>query len=244
MCYGIGMSLLFSISGFTTSFYLKLNNASFHFYFPIAYFSLMELFQAIQYLSVANSLHSLNTVFTIASYIHICFQPIFFNMFQYGYSNNNANIYYRIVYPLCFLGGLGMLMKMRDISTVYDNLYEYFLDYHSITGCNCNNYVDFFESNKTLAFIDSADNHIGWEVNLHKPTYCTYGMNLHFFLTFILPTVVERTVTMPTVLYFIGATGSFFLSKNLHVVPAIWCLIHIPIMILGVVRNISKTKVE
>jgi hypothetical protein len=122
MCYGITLSLLFAVSGLLTSFYLKRNKSKFSFYFPIMYFSLMEIFQAIQYISLIFNFYTLNVFTTIISYIHICFQPIFFNMFQYGYINKNRKIYYNVVYPLCLVGGLGMLLRLRNINTFYDKI--------------------------------------------------------------------------------------------------------------------------
>ena len=170
---------------------------------------------------------------TMLSYIHICFQPLFFNMFQAGYKNENDKTYIQIVYPLCLLGGIGMLMRLKEISSLYDYLYKYFLNMHTIDTCSCNNYVDYFESNRTLAFI-GAENHVGWEICLFKPIYLSYGLNLHGFLTFYLPIAVEKRITLPTLIYFGGLVRSFLLSNNLHVQPAIWSLIHIPISILGI----------
>ena len=233
MCFGIEMSILFAISGLSSSYFLKRRGLAFSFYFPIAYFSIMEIFQSIQYYSISHNLHKLNVFVTMLSYIHICFQPLFFNMFQAGYKNDSDKTYIQIVYPLCILGGLGMLLRLKHFSSLYDHLYEYFLNMHTIDTCSCTNYVDYFESNRTLAFI-GAENHVGWEINLFKPIYLTYGLNLHGFLTFYLPIAVEKRITLPTLIYFVGMIFSSFLSNNLHVQPAIWCLIHIPISILGI----------
>ena len=239
MCYDPVMSLFFATGGFITSYWLKLKRATPYLYMPVVYFSIMEIFQTIQYFSITYELYTLNKHVTTLSYIHICFQPIFFNMFQYGYSNKYTNTYHFVVYPLCFIGGLGMIMRLRNINIFYDNFYEYWLNKHIINGCYCDNYVDYFESTRTIAFIGKED-HVGWEVNLHKPLYVSYGMNIHWFLTFMLPTVVERTITIPTILYLVGLFTSHVLSDNLHVQPALWCLIHIPLMILAIYNNYNK----
>jgi hypothetical protein len=144
MCFGIEMSILFAISGLSSSYFLKRRGLAFSFYFPIAYFSIMEIFQSIQYYSISHNLHKLNVFITMLSYIHICFQPLFFNMFQAGYKNDSEKTYIQIVYPLCLLGGIGMLMRPKEISSLYDYLYKYFLNMHTIDTCSCNNYVDYF----------------------------------------------------------------------------------------------------
>lgn len=242
MCYGIIMSSLVALSGFITSYYLKITNATPYLYLPIGYLAIMETFQSIQYFSVTYDLYTLNTYITTISYIHICFQPLFMNMFQFGYNNKHVHIYQLVVYPLCFMGGLGMLMRLRNINVLYDKIFDYWSNKHiADSNCHCNRYVDYFESDRTIAFIGS-ENHIGWNINLHKPTYTTYGMNIHCFLMFILPTVVEKMITIPTIVCFLGALASQYLSDTLNVQPALWCLIHTPLMMLAIYINYRKNK--
>ena len=186
MCFGIEMSVVFAVSGLVISCFLKTSGMRFALYFPIAYFLIMEIFQSIQYYSISHNLHNLNVFITLLSYIHICFQPLFLNMFQYGYKNHDDKTYVKVVYPLCILGSLSMLTRLKNISSTHGHLYTFFLNKHTIPTCSCNNYVDYFESNQTLAFIGD-DHDVGWEINLFKPTYLSYVLNLHGFLTFYLP---------------------------------------------------------
>ena len=157
MCFGIEMSAIFAVSGLFSNYFLKTRGMKFSFYFPIAYFSIMEIFQSIQYFSIRHNLYDLNVLTTMLSYIHICFQPLFFNMFQCGYKNDNERTYTNIVYPLCILGGLGMLLRLKHFSSLYDHLYEYFLNMHTIDTCSCNNYGDYFESKSDFSIYRSRE---------------------------------------------------------------------------------------
>jgi hypothetical protein len=193
----------------------------------------MELLQAVQYISIDNNMETLNYLTTIVSYIHICFQPVFLNLFQEAFSKNKTQIYKQVVYPLCLIGGIGMLLRLKSVNNVYDNLYNKILINYQNSTCLCSNHFDHFESDYTLAFLDDISKHIGWNISLHKITYLSYGLNIHGFLTFVLPFVIERTITIPTSVYIFGISAGIYYSNNIHVQPAIWCFVHIPLMIVS-----------
>lgn len=210
---------------------------------PLAYFSIMELFQASQYMAIYSELFTLNHVTTMLSYIHICFQPLFLNIFQTAYSNTNAHYYHRIVYPLCIIAGFGMLLRLKGYNYYYDELYKKSLQIYTNETCLCTNYFDHFESNYTLAFIDNISHHVGWNISLYKPTYFTYSLNMHGFLTFVLPFVIERSITVPTAIYIIGIIIGTYSSSNINVQPAMWCYVHVPLMIASLCYYwYNKTK--
>jgi hypothetical protein len=84
MCFSENISLLLGIFGFLSSFYFYKNiYAS----IGIGYFALMEIIQYFQY-KVINKCNNKYKFLTNLGYIHICFQPLFFNLWLFAFTKN------------------------------------------------------------------------------------------------------------------------------------------------------------
>lgn len=81
MCWTAAASLALGAGGLGTAALLHKNGEKPGFTIPLAYFSVMELLQFMSYMSIDECALTANTTFTILSYLHIAFQPIFVNMF-------------------------------------------------------------------------------------------------------------------------------------------------------------------
>lgn len=81
MCWTGPYSAAFAAAGFTGAAWARKKGHEPFRWMPLAYFSVMETLQAFTYIYVGECGHPANKTLTILSYLHICFQPFFVNMF-------------------------------------------------------------------------------------------------------------------------------------------------------------------
>jgi hypothetical protein len=209
------MSLLFAIVGLGTSYVCRANQ---DIKFGLAYFSVMELFQSGQYLSIEMNWYDANTFLTVLSYIHICFQPIAFWMLNIGYTHKEEThrTFVKYIRPLQIAAGIGMLMRLNFLP-FYEIGYE--------ENRNCLAYPTLFEWSETEAFL-APSGHVAWNISLRSLTgsYILSGMHSHFFWSLVAPIVVERTVTVPVAVYWFGAITARLLSTHMNEAAPLWCL--------------------
>ncbi len=80
MCWNAPVSLALGAAGMTVAGVSAARGGSKDIAIPLAYFSLMELLQFASYGSIDQCALASNTALTTLSYVHVAFQPIFFNM--------------------------------------------------------------------------------------------------------------------------------------------------------------------
>lgn len=204
MCFTQPMSLLFAVLGLSASAYLykKYTYAS----ISIGYFALMELLQYFQFFYIDKCNNYYNKLLTIIGYIHICFQPIFVNLwfFQFVKKPNYSFIYLSLAAAL--------LLLSRLIVTNDKHL--------------CDNTNEPLCGKKTCTF--SGKKHLAWNIRLRAPGqyWFTPSIGLHFFMwvipvltLFEIKPLIALLLTLP---YF-----AIFITNNIHEQPAIWCFFSI-----------------
>lgn len=200
MCFSQNMSLSVGIFGILSSIYfLKLNIYA---AIGIFYFSLMEIIQYFQYKVIDQCDNKYNKLLTKIGYIHICFQPLFINIWLFAFIKK-PNVLFLY---MCFLAGL--LLASRIIGVGDEELCD--TNHEPLCGP------------KTCAF--SGEKHIAWNLRLRAPgkNWITPSIGLHFFM-WAIPVIVILQLKPLLALLLTGPYLGFLLTTNIHEMPAIWC---------------------
>ena len=209
MCFSENISLAIGLIGILSSIYFF--NRNIYASIGIGYFSLMEIIQFFQYKVINQCNNKYNIFLTILGYIHICFQPLFFNIWLFAFTKKRN---FTFLY-LSFFAGLLLLSR---IISVKDN-----------EICDTNN--EPLCGKNTCAF--SGERHIAWNIRLRAPgkNWITPSLGLHFFMWAIpVLTIIELKPFLALLLT--GPYLGIFLTNNIHERPAIWCYTVIAQMLL------------
>ena len=87
MCFSENISLSIGITGLLSSFYFYFYKKNIYASVGIGYFALMEILQFFQYKVINQCNNDYNKFLTNIGYIHICFQPLFFNIWLFAFTN-------------------------------------------------------------------------------------------------------------------------------------------------------------
>jgi len=214
MCFSENVSLAIGITGILSSIYFYKKNI--YASIGIGYFAIMELLQFLQYRVIDQCNNDYNRFLTIIGYIHICFQPLFFNIWLFAFIiKPNVLFLY-----MTFIAGLLLLSRVFFVK-------DYELcdtDNEPICGKN------------TCSF--SGKRHIAWNVRLRAPgKYAftpSFGLYMFVFcvpalLTFQLKPILAMLLCTPYIPYILN--GGIW--NNIHEHPAIWCYTVIGQMLLA-----------
>ena len=209
MCFSENMSLAIGTIGILSSVYFY--NKNIYASIGIGYFALMEIIQFFQYRVLNQCNNNYNKFLTILGYIHICFQPLFVNIWLFAFTIKPNFIF---LYMSFFAG----LLLASRLFFVKDN-----------ELCDSNN--EPLCGKQTCAI--SGEKHIAWNIRLRAPGkyWFTPSIGLHFFM-WVIPalTILQMKPIMAVLLT--GPYLGFLLSNNIHEQPAIWCYTSIFQMII------------
>ena len=200
MCFSENISLTIGIIGILSSVYLYKKNI--YASIGIGYFAIMEIIQFFQYKVINQCKNETNIWLTNLGYIHICFQPLFFNLWLFAFIKHPNFIF---IY-MCFFAGL--LLASR-IFLVQDN-----------ELCDSNN--EPLCGEQTCA--RSGTLHIAWNIRLRAAGkyWFTPSIGLHFFM-WVIPVFTIGQIKPILAMLITGPYLGFLLSNNIHEQPAIWC---------------------
>jgi hypothetical protein len=122
----------------------------------------MEIIQYFQYKVIDQCNNKINRYLTILGYIHICFQPLFFNLWLFAFTVKPIVQY---LY-MSFFGGLMLASRLFYVKN--NELCD--ASYEPLCG------------KRTCSV--SGERHIAWNVRLRAPDWVTPSISLHFFLWF------------------------------------------------------------
>ena len=200
MCFSENISLAFGLTGLISTAYFYSKN--FYAAIGIFYFSLMEILQYFQYKVINQCNNNYNKFLTKLGYLHICFQPLFFNLWLFAFTKkpNFAFIY------MSFFAAL--LLASRLLFVNDDEL------------CDGNN--EPLCGKTTCAF--SGKKHIAWNIRLRAPGkyYFTPSIALHFFM-WLAPVLTLAQIKPLIAVLLTGPYMGFLATNNIHEQPAIWC---------------------
>lgn len=208
MCFSENMSLAIGLTGLSAGIYFF--NKNVYAGIGIFYFGLMEILQHFQYKVINQCDNQYNKFLTYLGYIHICFQPLFFNIWLFAFTDKpNFNFLY-----LSFFAGL--LLMSRIFFVKDDEL--------------CDGKNEPLCGKRTCAF--SGNRHIAWNVRLRAPgkKWFTPSIGLHFFM-WVIP-VLTMLQIKPILAMILTGPYLGILTSNIHEQPAIWCYTAIGQMLL------------
>ena len=126
MCFSEENSLFLFILGLVSTYYIKNKYNNFNLWFPLLYFTFMELLQYIGYISLRKNNKILNKIGSYLSYFYICFQPLIFNLFISNFIPKSNLPKMNLIYKLCLVEDyfyyLEYFLMIRKIYYVISNM--------------------------------------------------------------------------------------------------------------------------
>jgi len=200
MCFSQPMSLAIGLGGLLLgAYYYTINKYA---GIGIMYFALMEIIQFFQYSVIDKCDDPWNKFLTHIGYLHICFQPVFWNIWLFAFVQKPMWIF-------IYMSVIAGLLLWSRIFFVKDNE---LCDIRNEPLCGKN----------TCSF--TGERHVAWNVRLRAPGsyYFTPSIALHFFMLFI-PTLVTFQAKPIIAMILAGPWFGVLLTGNIHEAPAIWC---------------------
>jgi hypothetical protein len=209
MCFSENISLAIGITGILSSLYFY--NKNIYASIGIGYFALMEILQFFQYKVINQCNNDYNKFLTNIGYIHICFQPLFFNIWLFAFTNKPNFIF---LY-MSFFAGLLLVSRL------------FFVKDKEL----CDNKNEPLCGKKTCSF--SGNKHIAWNVRLRAAGkyWFTPSIGLHFFM-WVIPVLTIFQIKPFLAMLLTAPYLGFLLTNNIHEQPAIWCYTEIGQMLL------------
>ncbi|WP_373635263.1 DUF5765 domain-containing protein [Yoonia sp. SS1-5] len=223
MCWSMGASFAMSGLGVAATGYLIAKGKPAAYWLPMGYFTAMELLQAASYPVVDQCDLGSNQFVTLLGYIHIAFQPLFFNILCLAFLP--AAYAARLRWPvigLCLVSAaasLSMLYQFEAAGLCDDDrmmcarrLCTYMGEWHLAWELPFNGYGNGFADHWLLWIAE--DGFIAYQAAFFfmPMIYGAWRLAMYFYLTG--PFLVQ------------------FLTDNLDEQPAIWCLLSIAMLIL------------
>ena len=197
MCFSENISLLIGVIGILSGIYFY--NINIYAGIGIGYFALMEIIQYFQY-KVINKCN--NKYLTLLGYFHICFQPVFVNLWLFAFTTAPNFIF------IYMSGFAGLLLASRVFFVKDKEL--------------CDDINEPLCGIKTCAV--SGKRHIAWNIRLRSPGkyWFTPSIGLHFFM-WVIPALTLFELKPILALILTGPYLGFALTNNKNEQPAIWC---------------------
>jgi hypothetical protein len=200
MCFSERISLVIGLTGIASSLFIYARTNNVPASIGLLYFALMEIIQYFQYKVIDRCGNKYNRYLTILGYIHICFQPLFFNLWLFAFTVKPIVQY---LY-MSFFGGL--LLASRLFYATNKNL--------------CDPRNEPLCGKQTCAV--SGERHIAWNLRLRATDWVTPSISLHFFL-WIFPALSMFQLKPLLAVLLSGPYFGYLLTNNIHERPAIWC---------------------
>uniref|UniRef100_A0A6C0I7P1 Uncharacterized protein n=1 Tax=viral metagenome TaxID=1070528 RepID=A0A6C0I7P1_9ZZZZ len=205
MCYTQEISLSIATIGFIYALYLMKRNI--YASIGVAYFSFMELLQFIQFYYINQCNNYYNKLLTQIGYLHICFQPLFINIWLSAFTNkiNYTYIYMSIA--------AGILLASRLFYVNDDMICD--INNEPLCGINTCTYM--------------GNKHLAWNIRLRAAGsyWFTPSIGLHFFM-FVIPVLVAFKSKPIIAILLTGPFIAMYISNNIeeekNEIPTIWCL--------------------
>ena len=210
MCFSENISLAFGVTGLLSSVYFYKKNI--YAAIGIAYFALMEIIQYFQYKVINECNNNYNKFLTKLGYLHICFQPLFFNLWLFAFTKKPD---FTFIYMSLFAA---VLLASRLLYVNDDEL--------------CDGENEPLCGKTTCAF--SGERHIAWNLRLRAAgkNWWSPSLGLHFFM-WAIPVLTIMQLKPVLAMLITGPYLGYLLTDNIHEQPAIWCYTGIAQMLLS-----------
>ena len=200
MCFSERMSLGIGLTGIAAAVFIYSRTKNAYASIGLGYFALMEIIQYFHYKVIDQCGNKRKRYLTILGYIHICFQPLFFNLWMFAFTVKPIVEYLYI----SFFGGLLLASRL------------FFVKNHEL----CDPRNEPLCGKQTCAI--SGERHIAWNLRLRAPDWITPSISLHFFL-WVFPALSMFQLKPLISILLTGPYFGYLLTNNIHERPAIWC---------------------
>ncbi len=215
MCWNGQASATLATVGLASTAYIAYKGEERSLWVPLAYFSLMELLQAVTYAVIDLCGLPMNQVLTALGSLHITFQPFFLNAFAMHFVPKPISQKISpFVYGVCFIGSILLILRIFPFDW----------------AGTCNVGHEPFCGERLCSV--SGNWHIAWEAPLNGLNWTNYG---YYLPVFVLPVIYG---SWKFVLYhlIVGPSFARLLTDNINEWPAVWCLLSIG-MLLVVIKT-------
>jgi hypothetical protein len=162
----------------------------------------MEILQFFQYKVINKCDDKTNKFLTILGYLHICFQPLFFNIWLFAFTKRPNFTFLKLSFAA------GLLLASRLLFVKDDEV--------------CDTKNEPLCGERTCSF--SGEKHIAWNLRLRAAgkNWWTPSIGLHFFM-WTIPVLTIYEINPAMAMLISGPYIGYFLTNNIHEMPAIWC---------------------
>ncbi len=219
MCWSGEASAVLATVGLASTAYVAKKGEDRNLWLPLAYFSAMELLQAVTYAVINLCDLPLNQVLTFLGAFHIAFQPFFINMFSLHFINKETREKITPwVYTICFIGSITFLFRLIPFDW----------------AGTCVQVNDAMCGTRTCSV--SGTWHIAWEIPLNGLKIVGLGYAIP---AFILPILYGSwRFTLYHIL--VGPLLAKMTTDNWNEWPAVWCLFSIGLLLVVIKTPIRK----
>jgi len=172
----------------------------------------MELIQFYQYKVIDQCDNKHNQFLTNLGYLHICFQPLFFNIWLFAFTKvPNYTFVYMSIFAALLLASRMFFVKDKEL---------------------CDTINEPLCGKKTCSF--SGNRHIAWNIRLRAAgkNWFAPSLALHFFMWVIPVLTVFKIKPISAMLITAPYLGAL-ITDNIHEQPAIWCYTGIAQLLLS-----------
>lgn len=174
----------------------------------LIFLALKDLIQGFLYKFQNNE--TLENNLTVLSWIHICFQPLFVNIFMSNFSKNKNN-YWNIIFIICFLYGIYALTTLNEF------------DIQNDPDCITKNKKNDFCSKHTTSYIGKY--HIAYKFNRDNDILI---FPIIYLILMFIPTLFTNSRILGIIWgLFVGVIYIFFNNVGEGEKAAIWCFLSI-----------------
>jgi hypothetical protein len=181
----------------------------------------MDFFQFFGYFYVDQCGITPNETITTLSYLHMAFQPIFFNMLYIYFHGNVKAKTKKYIYAIAFAMSLILLVKFFPIA--------------GATPCTIGQTL----CGTNLCTI-SGNWHIGWSVPLYDFPFPGDPFIYYAFAVFIVP--LFYGAWHAALFAAIWPILAYVTTQNPHEWPAVWCLMSVPIILIAIIHHVKNTR--
>jgi hypothetical protein len=212
-----------AVTGAVASVYFYKKGESKALCFALMYFTVMEIIQAYTYTVIDQCFNPNNTFATTLAYIHIAFQPFFFNAIAMHFiPQQQRQKIEKTVYFLCALAAIAMLVRIMPLEWLR---YCYEVRYR-VPFTDTLIYQVPFCGDVTCS--TSGSWHMQWAI---KAGFNWYLDRVYFVSVFILPLLYGSwRATMYAAL--MGPAVTMLLTDTANEFAAVWCLFSVAIILL------------
>ncbi len=222
MCWSPEASVTLGVAGVATAVCLARKEGTKGLVAPLVYFSLMEFLQFFGYQHIDQCDLPVNQYITMLSYVHIAFQPIFFNMlYIYSRGSRIRAATKRIIYAAATVFSFLMLVKAIPL----------------IPGTMCT-------IGQTLCgpvwCTVRGTWHIAWSVPLFNSPLPGDLFIYYALAVFVLP--LFYGAWRGVLFALVGPVLAYATTQNPQEWPAVWCLFSVALILLGLAGDAMQER--